>query len=112
MNKLKGSFGVSPSTLPSGYIKNPDDPRSEVTEVVRRIYQMALDGYGLTETAAALERDGVFIATNYWRNRGTNRGGLKCTVEPANMGLYNHQKVFTIQEHYGDAINFKIFQTL
>ena len=40
-----------------------EDPRfwvidSEAAEVVRRIYQMALDGYGLAETAAALETVG------------------------------------------------------
>ena len=70
MNKLKGNSGVPLSPPPYGYIKNPDDPRfwvidPEAAAVVRRIYQMALDGYGLAETAAALERDGICNPTYY-----------------------------------------------
>ncbi|WP_397351930.1 recombinase family protein [Oscillibacter sp.] len=34
----------------------------EAAAVVRRIYQMALDGYGLAETAAALENPACFPA--------------------------------------------------
>ena len=52
VNKMKGNSGVPLSPPPYGYIKNPDDPRfwvidPEAAEIVRRIYQMALDGYGL-----------------------------------------------------------------
>ena len=42
----------------------------EAAEVVSRIYRMALDGYGYAETAAALEADGVFNPTYYWRRKG------------------------------------------
>ena len=57
VNKMKGNAGVPLSPPPYGYIKNPDDPRfwvvePEAAEVVRRIYRMALEGYGLAETAA------------------------------------------------------------
>lgn len=70
VNKMKGNSGVPLSPPPYDCIKNPDDPRfwvidPETAAVVRRIYQMALDGYGLAETAAALERDGVFNPTYY-----------------------------------------------
>ena len=46
---MKGNSGVPLSPPPYGYIKNPEDPRfwvidPEAAEVVRRIYQMALDG--------------------------------------------------------------------
>ena len=58
VNKLKGNSGIPLSPPPYGYIKNPEDSRfwvidPEAAAVVRRIYQMALDGYGLAETAAA-----------------------------------------------------------
>ena len=57
VNKMKGNAGVPLSPPLYGYIKNPDDPRfwvvePEAAEVVRRIYRMALEGYGLAETAA------------------------------------------------------------
>ena len=114
VNKLKGNSGVPLSPPPYGYIKNPDDPRfwvidPEAAAVVRRIYQMALDGYGLAETAAALEKDGVCNPTYYWRSRGTNRGGFKSTVEPTKWGHTTIKKILTTQEYCGDVINFKTF---
>ena len=70
VNKLKGNSGIPLSPPPYGYIKDPDNPKfwivdPEPAEVVRRIYRMALDGYGLAEIAATLERDGVFNPTYY-----------------------------------------------
>ena len=114
VNKMKGNSGIPLSPPPYGYIKNPDDPRfwvidPEAAAVVRRIYQMALDGYGLAETAAALERDGVLNPTYYWRAKGTNRGGSKSTVEPTKWGHTTIKKILTLQEYCGDVINFKSY---
>ena len=49
VNKMKGNAGIPLSQPPYGYIKNPDDPRfwvidPEAADVVRRIYDMALEG--------------------------------------------------------------------
>ena len=114
VNKLKGNSGVPLSPPPYGYLKNPEDPRfwvidPEAAEIVRRIYQMALDGYGLAETAAALEKDGICNPTYYWRSKGTNRGGFKSTVEPTKWGHTTIKKILTTQEYCGDIINFKTF---
>ena len=65
----------------------------EVAEVVRRIYRMALEGYGLAETAAQLAADGVVNPTYYWRSRGTSRGGAKSTVEPTKWGHTTIKKI-------------------
>ena len=112
VNKMKGNAGVPLSPPPYGYIKNPDDPRfwvvePEAAEVVRRIYRMALEGYGLAETAAQLAADGVVNPTYYWRSRGTSRGGSKSTVEPTKWGHTTVKKILTLQEYCGDVINFK-----
>ncbi len=114
VNKMKGNAGVPLSPPPYGYIKNPDDPRfwvvePEAAEVVRRIYRMALDGYGLAETAAQLAADGVVNPTYYWRSRGTSRGGSKSTVEPTKWGHTTVKKILTLQEYCGDVINFKSY---
>ena len=100
---MKGNAGVPLSPPPYGYIKNPDDPRfwvvePEAAEVVRRIYRMALEGYGLAETAAQLAADGVVNPTYYWRSRGTSRGGSKSTVEPTKWGHTTVKKILTLQE--------------
>ena len=114
VNKMKGNAGVPLSPPPYGYIKNPDDPRfwvvePEAAEVVRRIYRMALEGYGLAETAAQLAADGVVNSTYYWRSRGTSRGGSKSTVEPTKWGHTTVKKILTLQEYCGDVINFKSY---
>ena len=114
VNKMKGNAGVPLSPPPYGYIKNPDDPRfwvvePEAAEVVRRIYRMTLEGYGLAEIAARLAADGVVNPTYYWRSRGTSRGGSKSTVEPTKWGHTTVKKILTLQEYCGDVINFKSY---
>ena len=114
VNKMKGNAGVPLSPPPYGYIKNPDDPRfwvvePEAAEVVRRIYCMALEGYGLAEIAARLAADSVVNPTYYWRSRGTSRGGSKSTVEPTKWGHTTVKKILTLQEYCGDVINFKSY---
>ena len=114
VNKMKGNAGVPLSPPPYGYIKNPDDSRfwvvePEAAEVVRRIYRMALEGYGLAEIAARLAADGVVNPTYYWRSRGTSRGGSKSTVEPTKWGHTTVKKILTLQEYCGDVINFKSY---
>ena len=114
VNKMKGNAGVPLSPPPYGYIKNPDDPRfwvvePEAAEVVRRIYRMVLEGYGLAEIAARLAADGVVNPTYYWRSRGTSRGGSKSTVEPTKWGHTTVKKILTLQEYCGDVINFKSY---
>jgi len=59
---------VATSSAPHFWVVEP-----EAVAIVRRIYQMALDGYGLAEVAAALERDGVFNPAYYWRSNEPRR---------------------------------------
>ena len=114
VNKMKGNAGIPLSQPPYGYIKNPDDPRfwvidPEAADVVRRIYGMALEGYGLAEIAAALGRDGIVNPTYYWRSKGVNRSGSKSTLEPTKWGHTTVKKILTLQEYCGDVINFKSY---
>ena len=114
VNKMKGNAGIPLSQPPYGYIKNPDDPRfwvvdSKAADVVRRIYDMALEGYGLAEIANALGRDGIVNPTYYWRSKGVNRSGSKSTVEPTKWGHTTVKKILTLQEYCGDVINFKSY---
>lgn len=114
VNKMKGNAGIPLSPPPYGYIKNPDDPRfwavdPVAADVVRRIYRMALEGYGLAETAAALGADGIVNPTYYWRSKGTSRGGSKSTLEPTKWGHTTIKKILTTQEYCGDVINFKSY---
>lgn len=114
VNKMKGNAGIPLSQPPYGYIKNPDDSRfwvidPEAADVVRRIYDMALEGYGLAEIANALRADGIVNPTYYWRSKGVNRSGSKSTLEPTKWGHTTIKKILTLQEYCGDVINFKSY---
>ena len=114
VNKMKGNAGIPLSQPPYGYIKNPDDPRfwvidPEAADVVRHIYDMALEGYGLAEIANALGADGIVNPTYYWRSKGINRSGSKSTLEPTKWGHTTVKKILTLQEYCGDVINFKSY---
>ena len=114
VNKMKGNAGIPLSQPPYGYIKNPDDSRfwvidPEAADVVRRIYDMALEGYGLAEIANALGTDGIVNPTYYWRSKGVNRSGSKSTLEPTKWGHTTIKKILTLQEYCGDVINFKSY---
>lgn len=114
VNKMKGNAGIPLSQPPYGYIKNPDDSRfwvidPEAADVVRRIYDMALEGYGLAEIANALGVDGIVNPTYYWRSKGVNRNGSKSTLEPTKWGHTTIKKILTLQEYCGDVINFKSY---
>lgn len=114
VNKMKGNAGIPLSQPPYGYIKNPDDLQfwvidPEAADVVRRIYDMALEGYGLAEIATALGADGIVNPTYYWRSKGVNRSGSKSTLEPTKWGHTTVKKILTLQEYCGDVINFKSY---
>ena len=114
VNKMKGNAGIPLSQPPYGYIKNPDDPRfwvidPEAADVVRRIYDMTLEGYGLAEIANALGKSGIVNPTYYWRSKGINRSGSKSTLEPTKLGHTTVKKILTLQEYCGDVINFKSY---
>lgn len=91
VNKLKGNSGVPLSPPPYGYKKDPDNAKrwlvdEETDVVVCRIYQMALDGHGLSEITAALARDGILNPMSYWQSKGINRAGQKAPFLPTQWG--------------------------
>ena len=102
VNKMKGNAGVPLSPPPYGYIKNPDDPRfwvvePEAAEVVRRIYRMALEGYGLAETAAQLAGDAAGAVHQQVGEPGREDPGFfPALVE---VGVPVHSILFNIPEH-------------
>jgi len=114
VNKLKGNSGIPLSPPPYGYMKDPNDPKRWIVDkaaavVVRRIFQMALDGYGIGETAVALEKDGILTPTAYWQSKGINRGGKKTAFSPTDWRHSTVAKILSLQEYCGDVINFKTY---
>ena len=67
------------------YQKDPDNPKrwiidEEAVAVVRRIYRMSLDGYGVEQIADALSKDGILTPRFYWQQKGIHRPGKSSQV--------------------------------
>ena len=114
--RLRGSAGV-PLSLPLyGYRKDPDNPKSwvideEAAAVVRRIYQLCIDGFGVEKTAAILERDKILKPTEYWKSKGVRKPGKKSIVRdsPYCWCKTTVEKILLAREYMGDTVNFKTY---
>ena len=113
-NVVKGSAGEPLSPPPYGYRKDPDNPKrwiidEEAAVVVRRIFQMTLDGHGTEQIAKALTADRILTPTHYWISKGLRRGGKKSDKDPWRWATSTVAKILSTQEYCGDVINFKTY---
>lgn len=113
-NIVKGNAGEPLSLPPYGYQKDPDNPKrwivdEEAAAVVRRVFQMTLDGFGTEQIAAALSEDKILTPMFYWRSKGINRPGKVSDREPYRWNSSTVVKILSMQEYCGDVINFKTF---
>lgn len=75
VKRTKALNGEHLGHAPFGYLKNPDDPTrwlvdEEAAVIVRRIFQMAMDGYGCSAIATALWQDKVLTPSAYKVSKG------------------------------------------
>ena len=109
--KHKGESGIPLATKPPyGYMKNPENPKEWIidepaAEVVRRIFELCIKGYGPTQIADILTNDKVPTPTEYWISQG-----LKAGNPPAIPGRWVQTCVADMlerQEYVGDTVNFR-----
>ena len=113
-HRIRGNLGEPLSQPPYGYIKSPEDKKRWIIEpeaaaVVRRIFQLCIEGKGNESIARILSDQKILTPTAYWRERGEGRAGKKAQPNPY---LWKHSTVERIlhqQEYCGDVINFKTY---
>ena len=113
-NRVRGNAGEPLSPPPYGYRKDPENPKrwivdEEAAAVVRRIFQMTLDGKGTEQIAAALDNEGILTPMNYWKSKGVNRGGVRNSEQQSRWQRSTVIKILNLQEYCGDVINFKTY---
>ena len=113
--KNKGNSGIPLTTfLPYGYIKDPnnkdkwlvDEPAAEV---VKKIYNLCIQGYGTTQIARKLKEDGIMTPTEYYQSLGRKSPTKVQEVK----NFWNADTVKNIldrQEYIGDTVNFRSTQ--
>ena len=114
VQKAKGERGV-PLTVnvPYGYVKDPENPKHwlidpEAAQVVRRIFQMCMEGRGPKQIANQLRADKVLTPTAYKKQQG------RSTPNPVPEDPYGWQdssvvKILERREYTGCTVNFKTY---
>ena len=113
-NKIKGNSGEPMGLPPYGYIKDPNNPKhwvidEEAAQVVRRVFDMTLEGFGTEQIATQFEKEGILTPQAYWIQKVIGRPG-KTKTRPAtkwNGSTITH--LLYQQEYCGDVLNFKTY---
>ena len=114
VQKAKSERGV-PLTVnvPYGYIKDPENPKHwlidpEAAQVVRRIFQMCMEGREPQQIANQLKADRVLTPTAYKKLQGRNTPH----PDPENPYGWGDSSVVNIlerREYTGCTVNFKTY---
>ncbi|MCL2343590.1 MAG: recombinase family protein [Firmicutes bacterium] len=116
VNKAKAQSGEHLTTNPAyGYIKDPANPKrwiidEEAAEVVRRIFQMTMDGMGPQQIANALEREKVLVPTAYAQSKGRRSANNIPVKSPY---YWNPKSVWDITgklEYAGHTVNYRTYR--
>ena len=114
VQKAKGEKGVPLTTnVPYGYVKDPNDPKHwiidpEAAEIVKRIFNMCMEGCGPSQIANKLKEEKILTPTAYHKSHGRNTPN----AEPSNPYGWNSSTVVHIlerREYTGCVVNFKTY---
>ena len=114
VNKAKGERGEHLTTNPPyGYKKDPDDPKKwiideEAAAVVRRIFDLCMEGRGPLQIAKLLTSEKVLTPAEYARKEGRTTP----TPEPSIPHQWDSTTIVNIlerREYTGCTINFKTY---
>lgn len=109
--RSKGESGVPLSTTPPyGYLKNPEDKTKwivdeEAAEVVRKVFDLCMQGFGPTQIADRLTAEGIPTPAEHF-----NALGYHFPSQPAVPGRWVQTAVADMlerQEYTGDTVNFR-----
>ena len=109
--KAKGQSGKPLTTIPPyGYKKSEADKNvweidEEAAEVVRRIFQLCIDGYGPTQIARILTEDKVLTPTAYAELKKS--GNITC-AKPYRWAQRTIADLLEKLEYVGHTVNFRI----
>ncbi len=112
VKKSQGEAGVHLTTNPPyGFMKNPDNPKQwiideEAAQVVKRIFNLCMEGYGTAQIARILKEDKVETPSNYWKRIGRNYPS-KPTADPYGWDPKTISGILEKCEYIGHTVNFR-----
>ena len=94
VKRSKAMNGEHLGAPPYGYLKNPDNPKEWITDtetapMVRRIFQMSMEGKGCSAIATELWKDKILTPSAYKQSKGIGVARVSedsCCWEPSAVG--------------------------
>ena len=114
VQKAKGERGVPLTTnVPYGYVKDPDNPKHwivdpEAAAVVKRIFEMCMNGRGPSQIANQLREDGILTPTAYKESQGINSPNT-ASEDPCRWNCNTVVHILERREYTGCTVNFKTY---
>jgi len=111
--RIKSKQGYAIGHPPIGYKRDPDEPKrwivdDEGAEIVRRIYNLRIQGYSVNDIATSMRRTKILNPTAYAKEKGL-RNFSKITRGDT---FWEHQVISQIlknRAYLGDVINFRTY---
>ena len=114
VQKAKGERGVPLTTnVPYGYVKDPENPRRWVVDpvaadVVKRIFNLCMEGRGPMQIANQLKSDKVLTPTAYRALQGIKTPNKK-PEDPCDWHSSTVVAILERREYTGCTVNFKTY---
>ena len=116
--KLRGNAGKhTTNNVPYGYKKSPDDKNQwiideEVAPVVRRIYQLCIEGYGIGQIAKILRNDKIEKPSYYFYRKGIGNWHTRADVDrPYDWNMQTIGDMIARPEYIGHTVNFRTYSS-
>ncbi len=102
------------TTIPYGYMKNPDDPKQyipnpETAPIVKRIFEMYASGIGIVKICDRLSAEKIVSPSVYAFRKTGSRPGNPDLTKPYHWTQTTVRKMLANQEYVGDTVNFKTY---
>ena len=110
--KVKAAEGKRVSSaVPYGYMKDPNNHEQwlidkEAAKVVKRIFNLCLQGLGIGKIASQLEREEVLNPTAYWQSKGLKTRN-KLNTPPCRWWVSTIRGILENIQYTGCTVNFK-----
>lgn len=114
--KSKGQSGKPLSTNPPyGYLKDPEDKNhwvvdEEAAEIVRRVFQLCIEGYGPTQIAGEINKLHVMNPTAHLKSLGVGVPDNRLTAGDFTWQDSTIVHMLSRMEYLGHTVNFKTYR--
>ncbi|MDR2599885.1 MAG: recombinase family protein [Oscillospiraceae bacterium] len=110
--KTKGMSGKPLSLPPYGYKKSPDNKDFWIIDepaaaIVRRIFNLTLEGKGLYQIACTLSEEKVLVPSHYHKITGNSKWQKNVAQDPYAWSIHTTERIIQRREYCGDIVNFK-----